>query len=215
MKKSIKILELCLLGMSIHISVIAQKIYTDDSIELKKRIYKASILTSDSKKSIGYLASLSDLNLYLSSHPLNFSLITINDNLSAYPYDHLEKIEIKRKAAAGRGAWQGALIGLAAGVIVGLASGDDPVAPTDNPNDPWGNVFGSISNAFSMTAGEKAAGGGFVGAVTGGLMGALVGSLVKKKFIIGRNKQKFQAMRQNILEKLYMPQLKNDTGAQE
>ena len=55
-----------------------------------------------------------------------------------------------------------------------------------------------------MTAGEKAVVGGFIGAVTGSLIGALVGSLIKKKFIIGRNKEKFQAMRQNILEKLYM-----------
>ena len=122
---------------SLHINSTAQETHSDDSRALKKRIYKVSIITTDSKKSFGYLASLSDSNLYLSPSPLHFSLIKINDNLSSYPYDHLEKIEIKRKAAAGRGAWQGALIGLAAGVIVGFASGDDPVAPTYNdPNDP-------------------------------------------------------------------------------
>lgn len=204
MKKSIQFFGLCLLGMSAHICAIAQQTDTDDSIALKKRIYKVSIITADSKRSAGYLALLSDSNLYLSAHPLHFSLIKINDHLSAYPYDHLEKIVIKRKAAAGRGAWQGALIGLAAGAIAGFASGDDPVVPTNDPNDPLGNAFGSISNAFRMTAGEKAVAGGFVGAVTGSLIGVLVGSLIKKKFIIGRNKEKFQAMKQNILEKLYM-----------
>jgi hypothetical protein len=204
MKKSIQFFGLCLLGMSVHICAIAQQTDTDDSIVLKKRIYKVSIITADSKRNTGYLASLSDSNLYLSPHPLHFSLLKINDNLAAYPYTHLEKIVIKRKAAAGRGAWQGALFGLAAGAITGFASGDDPVVPTNNSNDPFGNVIGGISNSFRMTAGEKAVAGGFVGAVTGSLIGVLVGSLAQRKFLIGRNKQRFHEMRQNIVEKLYM-----------
>lgn len=206
MKKSIQFLAFCILGMSLQISVIAQKSYTDDSIALKKRIYKISIITSDSKKVNGYLANLSDSNLYLSPTPLRLSLDKSNNYLSSYPYDHLEKMEIKRKAAAGRGAWKGALIGLAAGAIVGFASGDDPVSTYNNPNDPLGTLFTDLANAFSMTAGEKAGALGFVGAGTGALIGTLVGTLVKKKFIIGRNKEKFQAMRQNILEKLYTHQ---------
>jgi len=152
---------------------------------LKKRIYKVSIITSDLKKSTGYLASLSDSNLFISPSPLLFSLIKINDHLPVYSYNYLEKMQIKRKGTAGRGAWQGALIGLAAGVIAGFVSGDDPVAPTYNdPNDPLGNAFSSFSNAFRMTAAEKAVAGGFVGAATGSLIGALVGSLIKKKFMI-------------------------------
>ncbi len=198
-----------MIGMTMHITVTAQKVSSDGSISLKKRIYKVSIITSDSKKSTGYLANLSDSNLYLSPSPLHFSLVKQNDYLSSYSYNHLEKIEIKRKAAAGRGAWQGALVGLAVGVIAGFVSGDDPVAPTyNNPNDPLGtaigNVFSSVSNSFRMTAGQKAVVGGIVGAGTGSLIGALVGILVKKKFIIGRNKEKFQAMKQNLLGKLYV-----------
>jgi hypothetical protein len=57
-----------------------------------------------------------------------------------------------------------------------------------------------------MTAGEKAVLGGFVGAVTATLTGALIATLVKKNFIIGRNKEKFQAMKQNILKRLYTHQ---------
>ncbi len=204
MKKSIKFLGLCMIGMTMHITVTAQKVSSDDSISLKKRIYKISIIISDSKKIKGYLANLSDSNLYLSPSPLRLSLDNSNNYLSSYSYDHLEKIEIKRKAGAGRGAWQGALIGLAAGAIAGFASGDDPVSTYNNPNDPLGSAFTILANAFSMTAGEKAAAGGIVGAATGALIGALVGTLVKKKFIIGRNKEKFQAMKQNILEKLYV-----------
>jgi hypothetical protein len=194
----------CVMVMSIHINVTAQETQTNDSMALKKRIYKAWIMTEELKESTGYLAGLSDSNLYLSSHLIYFSLIRINDNLSVYPYGHLEKILIKRKGAAGRGALQGALFGLAAGVITGFLLGDDPVAPTNNPNDPLGNLFGSISNSFRMTAGEKAVLGGFVGAVAGGVAGAIIGGLVKKKFIIGRSKERFHEMRQNILEKLYL-----------
>ena len=208
MKKSIKFLGICVLALSTHQTAIAQKVYSDNSIALKKRIYKISFTTADSKKITGYLAGLSDSNLYVSVSPLSFNPVNKNDQLTSYPYDRLEKIEIKRKGAAGRGAWQGALIGLAAGVIGGLVSGDDPVAPTyNNPNDPFGNALGNafstLGNAFRMTAGEKALIYGIGGAGTGALMGALIGSLVKKKFIIGRNKQKFHAMRKNILEKLY------------
>ncbi len=203
MRKSIKFLGLCMLGMTMHISMTAQKVSSDDTISLKKRIYKISIITSDSTKVNGYLANLSDSNLYLSPSPLRLSLDNSNNYLSSYSYDHLEKIEIKRKAGAGRGAWQGALIGLAAGAIAGFASGDDPVSTYNNPNDPFGTLFTGISNSLSLTAGEKAMALGFGGAATGALIGALVGTLVKKKFIIGRNREKFQAMKQNILEKLY------------
>ena len=206
MKKAIKFLGLCMLGMTMHISVTAQKVSSDDTISLKKRIYKISMITSDLKNVNGYLANLSDSNLYLSPSPLLLSLHNSNNHLSSYSYDHLEKIEIKRKAAAGRGAWQGALIGLTVGAIVGLASGSDPVSTYNNPDDPFGSLLVGLSNAFRMTAGDKAVVGGFVGAATGALIGVLVGTLVKKKFMIGRNKEKFQAMKQNILEKLYTHQ---------
>jgi hypothetical protein len=203
MKKAIKLLGLCMLGMTMHINITAQKVSSGDSISLKKRIYKISITISDSKKVKGYLASLSDSNLYLSQSPLRLSLDNSNGHFSSYSYHHLDKAEIKRKAAAGRGAWKGALIGLSAGIIAGFASGNDPVSTYYNPYDPLGTLLTEVSNSFSMTAGEKAAAGGFAGAVTGALVGAVVGTLVKKKFIIGRNKEKFHAMKQNILEKLY------------
>ncbi|MEO7835839.1 MAG: hypothetical protein ABIR50_10995 [Ginsengibacter sp.] len=206
MKKSIKLLGLCMLGLSMLVSVTAQKASSDDTISLKKRIYKISMITSDSKKVNGYLANLSDSNLYLSPSPLHISLDNSNNHLSSYSYDHLVKIEIKRKAAAGRSALQGALIGLTAGAITGLALGSDPVLTYNNADDPFGILLIGLSNAFRMTAGDKAVVGGFFGAASGALIGVLVGTLVKKKFIIGRNKEKFQAMKQNVLERLYTHQ---------
>src|SRR6185312_12144214 len=111
MQKLIKSIGCCLVAISIHLNVAAQETQANDSLVLKKRIYKAFVITAESKKSTGYLAGLSDSNLYLSRYPVYFSLIKADDNLSVYSYGHLEKIIVKRKAGGGRGAWQGALMG--------------------------------------------------------------------------------------------------------
>jgi|GEM_PF-589604 len=206
MKQAIKFLALCVLGIAMQTKVAAQTASSDDSILLKKRVYKISITTSDAKKVNGYLANLSLSHVYLSPLPLPVNLSDSGKYLASYSYDHLEKIQMKRKGAAMRGALYGALIGLTAGVITGFASGSDPVSTYDNPYDPFGTFFTGIANAFRMTAGQKAAAGGLVGVVTGALVGVVVGSLVKKKFIIGRKKEKFRVMRLNVLEKLYMHQ---------
>jgi hypothetical protein len=206
MKKISKLLGLCILTMAIHINMTAQKVSSGDSISLKKRVYKISIITSDSKKVKGYLANLSDSNLYLSPSPLRLSLGNSKNYLSSYSFDHLEKIQIKRKGAAGRGAWKGAVIGLATGAIAGFAGGDDPISTYNNPDDPFGTFFTGLSNAFRMTAGQKAVIGGFIGAASGALTGTLIGMLVKKKFTIGRNKEKYKAMKLDILEKLVVHQ---------
>lgn len=190
MKKSIHLLNLIfkrylliILVMSTQISVIAQKMNANDSLRLKNRIYKVSIITFGSKKiSFGYLANLSDSDLYLSQSPLLFSSVKPNALLSDYSYDHLEKVIIQRKGSAGRGAWQGALIGLILGGITGLASGDN----------------------FVLTAGQQAVALGITGAAAGSLIGAITGSLSHKKFIIRRSKQKFDSMRMKVFEELYV-----------
>ena len=206
MRKSIYLLGLCFLGISTHMIVVAQEVFTGDSVTFKKRIYKVSIITTGSKKSTGYLANISDSNLYLSASPLHFGSVKTSDHLSDYSFYHLEKIEIERKGVAIRSAWQGALIGLIAGVITGLVSGDDPSAPVyNNPNDPFGTalyVFASVR----LTAGQKAMALGMVGMGSGCTIGVIAGVLAKKKFIIGRDKEKFHSMRKNILEKLYVTQ---------
>ena len=77
MEKSTDLLACCLRKIA-HISVTAQKIYSNESIQFKNRIYKESIITTDS--STGYLTNLSYSNPYHNS------------------YDYL-RFEIKTKAA--------------------------------------------------------------------------------------------------------------------
>lgn len=203
MKRLITILSLCLPGMCVFINSPAQDASSKDSLSFKKRIYKVSVITGDSSQRTGYLASLSGSNLYLSPSPIRFGLTRINNPGNVYSYHQLEAITIKRKGSTGRGALQGAVIGLVTGAIAGFIAGDDPKVPVyNNPNDPFGTALNILSNSLRMTAGEKAVTLGIVGAGTGGLIGALIGSLIKKKFIIGKNKQNFHSMKENIMRKL-------------
>ncbi|MEO8765107.1 MAG: hypothetical protein ABI416_12505 [Ginsengibacter sp.] len=55
-------------------------------------------------------------------------------------------MRLKRIGAAGRGALQGGLIGLAAGTIAGLALGGDPVLPTKVQNSSYGSYLNSVYN---------------------------------------------------------------------
>ncbi|MEO8762801.1 MAG: hypothetical protein ABI416_00845 [Ginsengibacter sp.] len=203
MKKVIYCFFCCLLGLSTAITSVAQTIYTPDSIELKRRIYKVALVADGSKHKTGYLASFSDSNLYASPSAVPFGSVNIDDQLTSYSYDKLENIELKRKGAVLRGAWHGALVGLAVGVIAGLVSGDDPKVDENT-------LFGPLLNTFALTAGEKAAGGGILGALGGACVGALLGSFAKKKFMIGRNKEKFHSMSQEILEKLSVHKINSD-----
>ncbi len=191
MKKSIQLQNLIIkcyliiLVMGTQISVTAQKMNDSSSIQLKNRIYKASIITFGSKKTyFGYLANLSDSNLYLSQSPLRFGSVKPNDHFSDYSYGHLEKVGIQRKGSAGRGALYGALTGLFLGAITGAAGS------------------GGGSNFEVVTPGQAIAGGGIIGAAAGALIGAIIGGLAHEKFIIGGNKQKFDSMRESILRKL-------------
>lgn len=74
MEKSIDLLACCLRKMIAHISATAQKIYCDDSIQFKNRIYKVSIITTDS--GTGYLTNLSYSNPYHNSYYLKFEIKT-------------------------------------------------------------------------------------------------------------------------------------------
>ena len=202
MKKIINLFGLGLAVISMPVTLAAQEIFINDSTALKERIYKVAVVTTSPGKSQGYLANLSDSNLFMAPLPLPFGSIKSNEHMKRYPFDQLEKIEIRRKGAVLRGAWQGALAGLAIGALSGVLSGDDPISEYNNPNDILGTAITLYTNSFALTAGEKALGYGILGAGAGGFIGAILGAVAKKTFIIGRHKQKFDEARQHILERL-------------
>lgn len=150
----------------------AQQNDGSDSLKLKPRVYSITIKLNKKEFRTGYLANLTDSALQLSSSPVYFHLGTKNQFNTAYNYDKIERVSIQRKGAIGRGAIQGALIGLSLGVITGLASGND---------SPDGILY------FSAAA--KAIGLGIMGILAGAIVGLVLGAFVHKRFAIDGNKK--------------------------
>jgi len=121
------------------------------------------------------------------------------------PAENIRSFSLRRKNSALRGALIGFGIGAVAGIVIGLASGDDPVMEYPDPaTDPLGlGTFGTaLNNAFAMTAEEKAIGGGIGLGATGAIIGTIIGAVAKKKFIIGGKKEKFRDLQSEIMMKL-------------
>lgn len=117
--------------------------------------------------------------------------------------DKIKSISVQRKNAGLKGALLGIAAGVLTGVIMGYAEGDDPIMQYDAATDPWFAGIGvALSNAFAMTAGEKAvAYGGFFG-VCGGVTGLVIGALAKKKFTIVGKKERFHDLEGELMRRL-------------
>ena len=160
----------------------ASKDKVNESLHLKPRIYKTNILIYDKSEFIkGYLDNLSDSGLELSSSPVFLSLEKKNNALSAYNYDQLRQVTIRRKGSTGRGVSYGALIGVGVGAVAGLALGNDP------------------SGWLAYTAEEKALEGSIIALPVGALIGAIIGAVAHKTFMVGGGKNEYKAMRESIM----------------
>jgi hypothetical protein len=160
---------------------------------LRKLTYKISITDSGMRELEGYLFNATDTSLKVSHWPVKFGFdAALKDNFKEVPYHQISEIKLKRSHSAGRGALIGTVTGLVIGAAAGLIEGDDPP-------EYW----------FRVTAGEKALIYGALGAGGGAVIGTIIGAIAKKKFIIGGNKEKFDAMKQNVMNKAYGPQNKN------
>jgi uncharacterized membrane protein len=96
-------------------------------------------------------------------------------------------------------------VGAVAGIIIGLASGNDPVMAYPNPNeDPLGlgTMVVAMNNSFAMTAGQKAVFGGLGLGATGAIVGSIIGAVAKKKFIISGKREKFHDLQGDLMMKL-------------
>lgn len=170
-------------------------VLSQESFTIKKKTFKVTIYDQRSQIHLGYLQNIGDSSLTLTQSPPQFGE-TRKGELIQYP--DISSITLKRKGNAARGAIYGAVGGFLIGVAIGLASGDDPVIP------PEEDFFG-LGNAFRLTAGQKAVGGGILLAGAGAAAGGIAGALVKKKFIINGKKENFENMRMQTLENVYAP----------
>jgi hypothetical protein len=182
--------------------VLAQNTFTK-----QKLIYKVAILDSGMNVTKGFLLNINDSAVRISNKIARFGLEpNPTDQTKDVTYYHIHELQMKRRGAGGRGAWKGALAGIVIGAVSGLIAGDDPPCQPSNPaTDYWG--FGAIGegfcNAFRMTAADKALLGGALGGALGTGIGALTGALMKKKFLIGGKKEKFDEMKLSVLNKAY------------
>jgi len=172
-------------------------------------------LVSKSQSDEGYAKKIKPFNAYiktLDNKTVKATLRGINDSMLVVsvsqrgqqwhiPAENIQSFSIKRKNSAARGALIGFAIGAATGILVGLASGDDPVY-NEPVYDPFTAVAVGLNNMFAMTAGEKALAGGIGLGLSGAIIGSITGALVKKKFIIGGRKETFRDLQSEIMNKL-------------
>ena len=175
--------------------VVIVKAQTDATAVKKQKVFIASVKTMDAKKLKGPISAVNDTQLILKT----------NNRQLSVPAENLKSFTMKRKNSVLKGALIGFAMGAAAGVIIGLASGDDPMMSYPDPyNDPLflGTMVVAMNNAFAMTAGEKAVAGGLGLGATGAIVGTIIGAVAKKKFIIGGKKEKFHDLQGDIMMKL-------------
>ena len=175
--------------------IVASKAQTDSTSGKKQKTFFTSIATMDSKTIKGTLSSVNDSQLILKTYK----------NQLTIPAENLKSFTVKRKNSALKGALIGFGIGAATGIIIGFASGNDPVmAYPSSDNDPFGlaSLGVALNNAFAMTAGEKALAGGIALGGTGAIIGTIIGAVAKKKFIIGGKKEKFHDLQGELMMKL-------------
>ena len=177
------------------IAIFFSQAQTDSTSGKKQKVFNATVTTMDSKTLKGSLFTVNDTQL----------ISRTNDQQMVVPAENLKSFTVKRKHSALRGALIGFGVGAAAGIILGLASGSDPVMAYPNPNeDPLliGSMVVAMNNAFAMTAGQKAVAGGLGLGATGAIVGTIIGSVAKKKFIIGGKKEKFHDLQGELMKKL-------------
>ncbi len=112
-----------------------------------------------------------------------------------FPVEQIEEISLRKKNAGLKGALIGLGVGAATGALIGFASGDD------KPHSYSGNVNYSGISILIFTAREKATLGAFGLGVIGTITGLCIGNLVKKKFVIGGDKEKMLERHQLIMQR--------------
>jgi len=126
----------------------------------KIKTYKVWVTLINESKVKGILYEANEDGLLLMDTKLK-------DTIAFLDCRNIEQFKVRKKGNVGKGAGIGALGGATIGAIIGFADGDD---------DP---------GILSMTAEEKALGGGIALAIPGAGIGALIGTGSKKYFIHG------------------------------
>jgi hypothetical protein len=180
---------------------------TDSALSEKKfKNFIAKIKTTNNRsiKGLVYPITTTDELAISRFTKTNVNSLSLAETMSI-PAENIQSFTIRRKNSVLKGALIGLGIGAVTGVVIGLASGDDPIAPYPDPSTDifgLGTLATGIQNSFAMTAEQKAIGGGIGLGITGAIVGTVVGALVKKKFIIEGKKEKFRDLQAELMLKL-------------
>jgi hypothetical protein len=169
-------------------TLIIQVSNAQDSPGFKHATYKVIVGTnSDRRISVGYLSSISDTSVYISSLPVKFNgYANSNSNLPGISYNQIFDVRLRRKGSTTPGLLIGAIAGAAVGAIIGFAGGND----FEKNRNGW--------CLFCLTAGQKAEAGGFILGSIGSGIGALIGRGAHKTFAINNNKEKFDELKWSL-----------------
>ena len=176
---------------------------TDSLKNARRKNFQATLATMDKKTIKGTLFNVSDNEIIMRYNVRvanSKNLVKEDQMISA---ENINTISFRRKNSGLRGALIGLGVGALTGVIIGFASGDDPIE--EYPQyDPLGlnTIAISISNSFAMTAGEKAVAGGIALGAGGALVGAIIGAVAHKKFTIGGKKEKFHDLQAKLMQRI-------------
>jgi hypothetical protein len=170
-------------------TLFVQKSGAQDSLHFKRSTYEVIVGTSsDNRISIGYLSSISDTSVYISSLPVKFNgYVNPNSNVRGISYNQIYDVRLRRKGSTAKGLLIGAIAGAAVGVIIGYAGGND---------------FEKYPNSwclFCLTAGQKAEVGGFVFGSIGASIGGLIGRRAHKTFKVENNKEGFNEFKWSLM----------------
>ncbi len=158
----------------------------------KQKSFNAFVRTMDNKLIKGKFYAINDSQVLVEKS---------TKKLLPIPAENIRSFTLKRKNVVLKSALIGFGAGALTGIIVGYASGDDPVIQYAG-NDVFSAFGASLNNAFAMTAGQKAAAAGIGLGLSGAIIGTIIGVLAKKKFIIGGKKERFHDLQSEIMMKL-------------
>jgi hypothetical protein len=195
-----------LLPIVSFLSFLAANAQTDTvQAEKKSKPFIINVSMNNGGKVKGLFYTINDTQLVLSRSSKIVSGSLPDDQQYSIPAENIKSFTAGRKNSALRGALVGFGVGAVTGIIIGLVSGDDPVAQYPDPSTDFlgiGTFGAALQNSFAMTAGEKAVIGGVGLGVTGAITGAIIGALAKKKFTIGGKRERFRDLQAELMLKL-------------
>lgn len=179
---------------------------TDTTQKEKRQVPNLAIIrTMDGKKIKAWFYRINEDSVYLLPTGKKMSRSAflnagINKNNFAYPLSQVNTISLQKKNAALKGTLIGLGAGIVTGVVIGFASGDDPIEPYTG--NPFEDFFIALNNSLAMTAGEKAVTGGLTLGMAGALSGFIIGKIAKKKFTIGGKKETYRDLQGDLMKRL-------------